>query len=671
MFLSILSILLLLDVSVSSSSNSSIVQQEDPVVFVLHLNDSLSSENSSLTVDEGKLVRYDKSEQDNTDTDETDGERVIAFNVKNPFSSNSYSKLRDAAAESINSFQSELYKPLLNEQSRSSPSKKLYDILARLYKCFVSHDEETKSYLDGSISNLHEHPATSMVTQKPWFESRLSKLFNDLMLHTKYGSLEEFFRRDLHITFLDQVIKLIDMEGLSIGRTGVAEEIVRLFTASRNGGNLITWLGKIDDHSNQTIESFIKSLLKSIETSKLAYRLLSMRSNDFDDLYKILRGSNSNPDLPSIRSHLIQYATYIRFNFIEHESKSSISVVPNVYSFLSTRCEETEEWQRQLFSKRLELASSFKVDPKSIFAGFHWSDFSEDQVRLFKAALQSNDDAKLVREALQANRQVASFADKLGKETVVDTYKVMLNNEKLVQGLQAVFKDDEAVQMVNVILKDVNGLRDLSSRLTKRGGKKNLKNDQVVNQLKKLIKDENTLRVLKVSMVDADSMMMFKDALESKGRLKLVDDMLSNTELDSATILKVILNDDDKVQFLKEAVKDDSRVELFRSALEDTIGVKIFKTVLVAIKDKNRAKLFRAALKDKKGVKNFLKALNEKKLANVFRAILNENKQLEWLERAVKNGRYGKIASDLDRRDKTMLAAEMINYLDSLPKEQG
>ncbi|KAL7689011.1 hypothetical protein Plhal304r1_c017g0061951 [Plasmopara halstedii] len=70
MFVPIFSTLLLLDVGVSSTSNLSIVQHEDPVVFGVHMNDSLPSANSSLTVAAEELQSYDNSEQDNTDTDE-------------------------------------------------------------------------------------------------------------------------------------------------------------------------------------------------------------------------------------------------------------------------------------------------------------------------------------------------------------------------------------------------------------------------------------------------------------------------------------------------------------------------------------------------------------------------------------------------------------------------
>ncbi|KAL7681442.1 hypothetical protein Plhal304r1_c057g0143561 [Plasmopara halstedii] len=667
MLVPILSTLLLLDVSVSSTFNSSVVHQEDPVVFVRHLNDSLPSANSSVTVDEAELESYDKSEQNNTDTDETDGERGVVFRFKNFLSHNPYTQEAVVGPTTI---------------------ERLSKLVAKFFK---SNGEEAKFNLDAKkFADLLAHPATSTITQIYLikYEVSPSKIFTYLMLQTQDQSLEEFFHLKLHIPLLSHVIKLIDKQGVSIDRNGVAEEIVRLFTANCNGGTLITWLGKIDDKSDQTIKSFMNSLMTSVMTSKLAYRLLSLRSTDFDDIHQILRGSNNIPK-EKWELYLFNYAVYIHFNFIEHEAKS-FSVVPYVHSVLRNHFKNNEEQLKQHLSAARASLSLVKENPGLYLV----KRFSKDQLRLFKAALQFTDQTILVRKALQANRQASSFAKKLVGETAVATFKSMLENEELVQGLQAVLLDNEAVRLLKAIMREVNGVGDFSLLLTNLGAEMNSKEVEVVTKLDQLIKDEKTLELLKTSMVDASSVTMFKDALESEGRLKLVDDMLSSTELDSATILNGILDNKKRVQFLKEVLQDDTRLKLFRSALDDKIGVKMFKSALkdkklvkgidavlkdknqvfflrVAVKDKGLANLFQAALEDKdtEHVENFLKALNEKKLANVFRSLLNEKFNVGWLETAV--GTEGrKITRDLDKSERCMLLDEMIEYVDSLIKKR-
>ncbi|KAL8001673.1 hypothetical protein Plhal703r1_c18g0083831 [Plasmopara halstedii] len=79
MLMPVLSTLLLLDVSVSATSNSSIIQHEDPIVFVRHLPNSLPSANSSSTAADVESESYDDSKQDNTDNNETDGEVRMDF----------------------------------------------------------------------------------------------------------------------------------------------------------------------------------------------------------------------------------------------------------------------------------------------------------------------------------------------------------------------------------------------------------------------------------------------------------------------------------------------------------------------------------------------------------------------------------------------------------------
>ncbi|KAL7688952.1 hypothetical protein Plhal304r1_c017g0061341 [Plasmopara halstedii] len=152
MFVPILSSLLLLDVSVSSTSNSSIVLHKDPVVFVRHLNDSLPSANSSLTVAEDELESYDESEQDNTNTGETAGEtRMFSFISK------LNSRLLDPPSSSVKAIE-EAEKLLEHEGQSSNERNRLFKNVATL---FESNDETAKSYLnEKKISDWLMHPAT-------------------------------------------------------------------------------------------------------------------------------------------------------------------------------------------------------------------------------------------------------------------------------------------------------------------------------------------------------------------------------------------------------------------------------------------------------------------------------------------------------------------------------
>ncbi|KAL8001503.1 hypothetical protein Plhal703r1_c18g0082091 [Plasmopara halstedii] len=641
MFVPILSTILLLDVSVSSTSNSSLVHHD--VVFVR----SLPSANSSLTVAEGENHFFHQK------VDRT------AF-------------IQPVAAWKT-SRKSPVFSKKLNELLQSD-SRNIEKIFRYFEKLRESNDENIVLFVDKTISDLLRKSATSELTQIELLKSKTpaSKIFTSLMLQTQDGSLEEFFRLELHITFLSYATKLMVQEGTAINRRGPSEDLYRILTANRNGETLIAWLGKcqLAGDSKKLIESFIYGLLRSSTTKHLAYRLLSLRDEDVLVLFRILYGPKEEPDELRIKSELLKYAAFIRFNYIEHESKSFSFVVPALHDYLKSSFGLSAEDQRQLFSrKEVELVMP-KLDPEyETYKGFSWSEFTEDEVRLFKAALQSNEYAILVREALKANRQVASFANKLGEQNAVNTFMWMLNQEELVQMLQAVLKDVNAVQVAEEIR---NENSDLSSYFMKHGADTTIFRYWFAN--------DDRLRVLETSMMDENSLTMFKDALGSAGQLKLVADMLSSTELDTVTILKSILDDEIIVKYLKEAVKDDKSLESFRLALEHTIDVKNIKSkaghglkavlndmnqvfsLRVAIKDDSRATLFRAALEDKKHEDDFFKALNEKRLTNVFISILAENEKLEWLERAVAKGRYGRLEFD---RDDKMLADEMVKYINS------
>ncbi|CEG41597.1 uncharacterized protein PHALS_11932 [Plasmopara halstedii] len=671
MFVPILSTLLLLDVSVSSTSNSSIDQHEDPVVFARHLNNSLPSANSSLTVAEGKFESSDDSEQDNTDSDETDGEMRMKFLLNKWISPFSYKQLPpEEYFNSLRSTQQKASKLLLNE---NLSNKNLKRIFKHFKKLLQSNDEQMKSFVDEETAALLRNAATSERTQALLLksETKLSTIFTSLMLRTKDGSLEEFFKLELHIPLLSYTIKLIGQVGFPKGRSEVADDIVRILTANHNGGNLITWLGRCQSDQD-LINRVIKVLVQSATTRKLAYRLQSLRSDDFKDLFSKIE----HLDEQAIRDHILDYAAYIRFNFIEHEAKSSSFVVSKFRSFLQYRYKDSEEKQKQFFSRKQKRVypTGFALDSNR-YTEIDWTQFTEDQVRLFKATLQSDDQVKSVRETLQAASQVASFTEKLGDKTMVDTFQTVLNDEKFVQWLQAVLEDEKAVQSLKTILKDAKDPEDLMLLLTK----DDKLNQKEVTELDELIKSEGLLQLLQTSMVNDERMTMLKKALGFEGRLRSVDDILCSTELDTKKLLDGILSNQKITQSLKEIVKDDVRLKLFKSALEGKEEIKNFLSALgdkdlayvllkdmdqvfflrVAIKDDYRTNLFRAALENKEQVKHFVEALDKKKLANVFKSILKEKNQVRLLEDAVTKQSKAGFRFSLNDRDRMMLAEEM------------
>ncbi|KAL7688938.1 hypothetical protein Plhal304r1_c017g0061201 [Plasmopara halstedii] len=318
-----------------------------------------------------------------------------------------------------------------------------------------------------------------------------------------------------------------------------------------------------------------------------------------------------------------------------------------------------------------------------------WRYINEDQLRLFKAAVQSNDQAKLVRETLAGFSKGASFALNRGGTKMKRTFKRMFKSEKFVQWLQAGFKDEKSVQSLQSELDGEEIERKLSLLLSKSGVDMMEIEGDVVRIVHKIPVKEN-LHLLKTFMADSEGVKIFRSFFE---RLTLLDDMLSSTELDTVPILKEILEDQNKVQFLKEVVKDKVKLESFRidladkkkmNALWDTLGdtnpgasydqvIKDINQVFslrVATKDDVRARLFRAALEDKQQVEKFVNALEKKKLANIFISLLQDEEKLSWLNSAVANDYYPTFELILQIRDREKLAEEMLQYLNALePKE--
>ncbi|KAL8001514.1 hypothetical protein Plhal703r1_c18g0082201 [Plasmopara halstedii] len=660
MFVPILSTLLLLDVSVSSTSNSSTVQHEDPIVFVRHLNGSLPSANSSLTVDEGELESYDDSAQDNIRPDESDGEiRIFSF-IKNWISPHPYSKLvhvndGDPLMDAVRKAGILLSKKKLRKREEEWLSNTYIKMLHEASK------GDSRPFADVSFSILLITPTTSQLTQNRFLESKtkISAIFELLMLQVQDESLKGFFSLHLQNPLLSYATKMYEINGDSEFRLSVADDLTNLLTAKRNGGSLITWLGTCEcDTSN--INSLIQGLSRHPTTLNLAYRLHALRSSSFIELFGLISSYPFRDINP-----VLDYVAYVRFNFIEHEAKSSAVVVPNLHKFLKSRGYKDEVKLKVLFSEYSERISTSVNQPLyHVYTTSILNKLNEGQVRLLKAAVQSNYHAGLVKEALEAYSQVAESARMLGGQEMEDTIKALLDDEKLMQRLQEVLKDKRAVQLLQANSNDVMDLEHLPLPLKKDGVEIKEENDEVVTNLLKLITNRDTLQPLNMFAADNERVTRLTNVIE---RFKLLDDMLSSTELDTVSTLEAILVDQDKVSFLKEAMKDDQRLKLFKEALEDKKKIDVFRNGLgdnnlrmvfdqvikdmnqvfslrVAIKDDDRVRFFRAALEDKKQVEEFVNALNQKKLANIFRSILKEEKQV----------------------DREMLAAEMLEYLKSL-----
>ncbi|CEG44536.1 uncharacterized protein PHALS_00892 [Plasmopara halstedii] len=313
-----------------------------------------------------------------------------------------------------------------------------------------------------------------------------------------------------------------------------------------------------------------------------------MRSNSIDDFFSCIPKK-----MVGKLNVLLDYAAYVRFNFIEHETKSFGVVLPNLFGFLKKYGSLNVEKQEELFSDELALTST-SVDSSRfyLFVDDIWREISEDQLRLFKAAVQSKGQAKLVREALEGIRKGASVAMNLGGMDMKASFKGMLKNEKFVHWLQEELKDEKSVQLLQT---NLYGLENEN------------------------IPDIHTLHLLKMFLADNEGVDILRDV---SGRLTLLDDMLSSTELDTVPILKAILADQNKVLILKEVMKDEVKLESFRMVLGDdqkmyafwhnlrgNIMKSAFETIVedmnqvfslrVATKDDVRARLFRAALKDK------------------------------------------------------------------------
>ncbi|KAL8001527.1 hypothetical protein Plhal703r1_c18g0082331 [Plasmopara halstedii] len=680
MFVPILSSLLLLDVSVSSTSNSSIALHKDSVVFVRHLNDSLPPANSSLTVAEDELKSYDESEQDNIVTEIAGETRMF------PFISKLIPCLLYPPSLSVKAIE-EAEKLLEHKKLSSNEWKRLSKNVATL---FESNDEVAESYLDTKIFDLLIHPATTETTQEQLLKSErpLSYLLTRFKPETEGVFFAEFFRLQLHIPFLSYAIKVCKLYLRSDVKDKVAEDVAWVLTTNRDDGNILTWLGMLECGRviRHNIHLLVGELVGHRRTANLAYRLQAMRSNSIDDFFSCIPKR-----MVGKLNVLLDYAAYVRFNFIEHETKSFGVVLPNLFGFLKKYGSLNVEKQEELFSDELALTST-SVDSSRfyLFVDDIWREISEDQLRLFKAAVQSKGQAKLVREALEGIRKGASVAMNLGGMDMKASFKGMLKNEKFVQWLQEELKDEKSVQLLQTNLYGLENEVKPSLLLPKDDVEMMAEKADVVTIPQKNIPDIHTLHLLKMFLADNEGVDILRDVL---GRLTLLDDMLSSTELDTVPILKAILADQNKVLILKEVMKDEVKLESFRMVLGDdqkmyafwhnlrgNIMKSAFETIVedmnqvfslrVATKDDVRARLFRAALKDKLQVEKFVNALEKKKLTNIFRSILQDEEKMSWLKSAVADDYYMTFEEILQRRDRVKLAEEMLQHLTAL-KQKG
>ncbi|KAL7690182.1 hypothetical protein Plhal304r1_c013g0050131 [Plasmopara halstedii] len=161
--------------------------------------------------------------------------------------------------------------------------------------------------------------------------------------------------------------------------------------------------------------------------------------------------------------------------------------------------------------------------------------------------------------------------------------------------------------------------------------------------------------------------MLFKKALEEEGRLILVEDMLSSTELDTVELLKAILRNQDRVQLFKEALKNEEHLKLFRLALDNRLK---FPSFMISSMMRNSRKSLMQHLRMltviffSKWLSRMI-CIDQKKLTNVFRSILKEEEQLDWLKNAVHEDIFWQVRNALDMRDRKMLIEEAMLHLET------
>ncbi|KAL7689084.1 hypothetical protein Plhal304r1_c017g0062701 [Plasmopara halstedii] len=274
-----------------------------------------------------------------------------------------------------------------------------------------------------------------------------------------------------------------------------------------------------------------------------------------------------------------------------------------------------------------DLEGLFKEVAKraKLFRDFDWSQIDDNQIRLYKAALSSEDNAKLMREALMEKSHAAAFKEKLNDKKMEETFEALLIDKKLVESLQKVLKDENQLSLLQASLED---LRD---------------SGEVMKLLQLLVTDEDRLRLLEASLND-DRLKLFEKAVETSGRLTLVEDMLSSTELDPVKPFQAILSDQKKVELLKEALRDEEHLNKFRLVLDSKSS-------------KNSEYELESELVDKEWAKKFDMVLKDMNLVFFLRVAVLDNDRAKLLKRLWRNKHSFKCLK------RTMLGIEMVKWL--------
>ncbi|CEG41719.1 uncharacterized protein PHALS_12050 [Plasmopara halstedii] len=659
MFVPVLSTLLLLEFSVSSTTNSSIIHDEDQVVFVGHLNDSMLSANTTPSVANGELERSNDSKQV---IDETIGE-VRTFPLFEKFA-------KWFAKDTPVECRVETASNLMKINPRKSKQDKI--VSQQVKKLFESDDGALALFAEVKVSKLLKDEVTRELTEE-WFtnsHTKLSALFSTLMKETKEGSLDEFFQLQLHVPLYRYAWRLYEYVPFDLDI--IATDVARLLTENRKGGTLITWFGTYAtpysiDLYHPTLTDNVRlviGLSRHPKTLKLAYRLHALYTGGLVDFRH-----NYIPSLAlSEEEFWFNFAAFVRFNYIEHEARSLKFMYSEVAQYSKKKALKS-------YLSAVSKAGKFQVER------YVWLQFGDDYTRLLKAALQSDDNTNYVSGALTRNPHIAEFKKKL-------------NDVKLVKTFEQLLSDGERVEL---LLESVGELVNFKSSPGISGVATNKKQDEIVEKLQLLVTDEDSFQLLKISLND-EHLDSFFDALDARKHLKLVEDMLSSTEINTVKSFKDILEDQNKVQSLAQALLTKESLENFRMSLDnkniytkkrsdlvEQENLKALDELLndldqvfflrVAVRDNVRAELFRAALEKVQGkefkdvlnevnpVETFEVVLNKRNLVNVFKSALEDEKQLECLKNAVSVERREEFKSFFDSRDQKMFYEELEQQL--------
>ncbi|CEG47789.1 uncharacterized protein PHALS_05125 [Plasmopara halstedii] len=511
----------------------------------------------------------------------------------------------------------------------------------------VRSDEEIKFIAGGLIPKLLMKSKISEKVQQQLLTSNteLSTVFAFLMREASTGSLDQFFDLKLHIPLLSYACKICDPENIEkFNADAVAKDVTRLLTEKRKGGDLITWLGTYGvSETTKDIDRLVRSFSQNEKTFVLAYRLYALVHADLVPFH-------CNYDWISPPNRFVfwlRFAAFTRFNYIEHEARFPEFMKLQVRKFMGDQYFENDHLK--LLMKDLEGLFKEVAKRAKLFRDFDWSQIDDNQIRLYKAALSSEDNAKLMREALMEKSHAAAFKEKLNDKKMEETFEALLIDKKLVESLQKVLKDENQLSLLHA---SFEGLKDpvYSTSILK---KVDMNHDQ--------------------ASLNDDRLKLFEKAVETSGRLTLVEDMLSSTELDPVKPFQAILSDQKKVELLKEALRDEEHLNKFRLVLDskssknseyelesELVDKEWAKKFDMVLKDMNLVFFLRVAVLDNDRAKLFKAALEEQAQFQVFE---KEEKQLHNLKMVVSYELYWEFKHYFDFIDRTMLGIEMVKWL--------